>query len=224
LGKDTITDLLKPENKARLAKILKFHVVAGNVPAKTAVTLDSAATIGGQVLPLEAAGENLTVGGAKVVAADVAASNGVIHVIDSVMIPGPNLVEVAQKAGSFGTLLAAAKAAGLAETLADGGPFTVFAPTDAAFDKLGKDTITDLLKPENKAKLAAILKFHVVAGNVPAKAAVKLDGAETIGGKKLGLALDGKMLRVGGAEVVKADVTASNGVIHVIDTVLIPND
>ncbi|MBL8749445.1 MAG: fasciclin domain-containing protein [Planctomycetes bacterium] len=134
----------------------------------------------------------------------------------------PNLVEVATKAGSFGTLLTAAKAAGLADTLATGGPFTVFAPTDAAFAKLGKDTIADLLKPENKGKLVSILKHHVVAGKVMAADAMKLKQAKTIGDTALSLQSDGTSLTVGGAKVVTPDVAAKNGVIHVVDAVILP--
>lgn len=133
-----------------------------------------------------------------------------------------NLVEVATEAGNFQTLLTAAKAAGLADTLAGKGPFTIFAPTDEAFAKLGKDTIAELLKPENKAKLAGILKHHVVAGKVEAAAAVKLKEAKTIADSTLSLNYDGKTLMVGDAKVVATDVMAKNGVIHVVDAVILP--
>jgi len=178
------------------------------------------------------------VGTAKVLKTDIKASNGIIHVIDSVILPPaantaeasmkagkknlPNLVEVASKAGSFNTLLKAAVAAGLADTLANGGPFTIFAPNDEAFAKLGKDTIADLLKPENKDKLAAILKYHVVSGAVMSPEAVKLTSAKTLQGGDLTLkVVDGK-LTIDGATVIAADVEGSNGVIHVVDSVLLP--
>ena len=133
-----------------------------------------------------------------------------------------NLVTVAVEAGQFQTLVAAVKAAGLVETLSGKGPFTVFAPTDEAFAKLGKDAIADLLKPENKDKLASILKYHVVSGAVVSKDAVKLSSAKTLLGKELTLkVVDGK-LTVDGAQVLAADVSGSNGVIHVVDTVLLP--
>ncbi|MEC8252563.1 MAG: fasciclin domain-containing protein [Planctomycetota bacterium] len=225
LGKATIADLLKPENKDQLAGILTYHVVAGKVPAAKVVGMKSAKTVQGSDLPIVVKDGKVTVAGASVVATDVMASNGVIHVIDSVMLPPqPNLVEVAAKAGSFNTLLAAAKAAGLADTLANGGPFTIFAPTDEAFAKVGKDTIAMLLKPENKAKLQAILKHHVVAGKVMSGTAVKLSEAATLNGTKLGLKYDAKAkkLHVGAGTVVAADVEAKNGVIHVVDTVLLP--
>ncbi|MBK8100817.1 MAG: fasciclin domain-containing protein [Planctomycetes bacterium] len=151
-------------------------------------------------------------------------SNGVIHILDDVMLPPADLVATAQKAGAFQTLLKAAVAAGLADTLANGGPFTVFAPTDAAFAKLGDATITELLQPANKERLASILKHHVVAGRVMAAQAVKLTSAKTIGGTELKLAVQGKTLTIGGANVTQADVIAGNGVIHVIDAVLLPQN
>ena len=221
LGKDAIADLLKPENKAKLASILTYHVVGDSVPAAKVVGLKSAKTVQGCDVAIVVKDGKVSVGGANVTKTDIMASNGVIHVIDSVILP-PSLVDVAAKAGSFQTLIKAAVAAGLADTLAKGGPFTVFAPTDEAFAKLGKDAIADLLKPENKDKLASILKHHVVAGTVLSGAAVKLTEASTIGGTKLALKVEGKSLMVGGAKVVAADVMAGNGVIHVIDAVLIP--
>lgn len=228
LGEDTLAELLKPENKDKLAGILKYHVVAGTMPAAKVVAAKELESLQGSPLAIVVEGKKVTVAGANVVKTDVMASNGVIHVIDAVVLPPaqPNIVEVAAKAGTFGTLLAAAKAAGLAETLAEGGPFTVFAPTDAAFAKLGKDTIAELLKPENKAKLAGILKHHVVAGTVEAAAAVKLTEAKAIDGSTLALKYDGKTktLTVDGAKVVATDVMASNGVVHVIDTVIVPAD
>ena len=133
-----------------------------------------------------------------------------------------DIVDTAVKAGSFNTLVAGLKAAGLVETLKGTGPFTVFAPTDEAFAKLPAGTVDELLKPENKDKLAAILKHHVVAGTVLAADAMKLKEATTIAGTKLALKVDGKTLTVGGANVVTADVLAGNGVIHVVDTVIVP--
>ena len=221
LGKDAVANLLKPENKAKLTSILTYHVVAGEVPAAKVVGLKSAKTVQGCEVAITVADGKVKVDGANVVKTDIMGSNGVIHVLDSVLMP-PSIVDVAKKAGSFGTLLQAAVAAGLADTLAQGGPFTVFAPTDEAFAKLGKDTIATLLKPENKAKLVGILKHHVVAGTVLSTEAVKLTEATTIGGTKLALKVDGKTLTVGGAKVTAADVLAGNGVIHVIDTVIVP--
>ena len=133
-----------------------------------------------------------------------------------------NIVDTAVKAGSFNTLVAAVKAAGLVDTLKGKGPFTVFAPTDAAFKKLPKGTVENLLKPENKAKLAAILTYHVVPGKVMSKDIVgkKLE-ANTVQGQTVAVdATSG--VKVDNAKVTQADIATSNGVIHVIDTVILP--
>lgn len=131
------------------------------------------------------------------------------------------IVDVAAGAGQFKTLVAAVKAAGLAETLSGKGPFTVFAPTDEAFAKLPAGTVENLLKPENKQKLAGILTYHVIAGKVMA-ADVKTMSAKTVNGKEAPIKVDGGKVTIGAANVVKTDVGASNGVIHVIDAVLLP--
>jgi uncharacterized surface protein with fasciclin (FAS1) repeats len=133
-----------------------------------------------------------------------------------------DIVAVASGTGSFNTLVAAVKAAGLVETLQGPGPFTVFAPTDEAFAKLPKGTVEDLLKPENKAKLVAILTYHVLAGKVMA-ADVKTMKAKTVNGQSLDVIVTDGAVTVDNAKVVKTDVAASNGVIHVIDTVVLPN-
>lgn len=134
-----------------------------------------------------------------------------------------NIVQVAAKAGQFETLVAALKAAGLDATLEGEGPYTVFAPTDAAFGKLPDGTAETLLKPENQEKLKSVLLYHVVSGRVPAETAMTLDSAKTVQGGEVRIStMDGKVM-VNDATVVAADVEASNGVIHVIDTVLIPD-
>jgi len=139
-----------------------------------------------------------------------------------------NIVETAEKAGTFNTLIAAAKAAGLAGALSGNGPLTVFAPTDEAFAKLPKGTVETLLKPENKAKLGAILSYHVVSGSITSdKIANGKSHVKTIkakGDKTLNVAKTKSGVKVDGARVVKADVQASNGVIHVIDKVMLPHD
>ncbi|KLU05861.1 beta-Ig-H3/fasciclin [Rhodopirellula islandica] len=132
-----------------------------------------------------------------------------------------NIVETAV-AAKFNTLVAAVKAGGLVETLSGEGPFTVFAPTDEAFEKLPEGTLQSLLKPENKDQLVAILKYHVVAGKVPAKTVVTLDSAKTLGGEVSIEVQDGTVMLNDKVKVVKTDVMASNGIIHVIDSVLLP--
>jgi uncharacterized surface protein with fasciclin (FAS1) repeats len=133
-----------------------------------------------------------------------------------------DIVDTAVAAGSFNTLATALKAAGLVETLKGPGPFTVFAPTDEAFAKLPAGTLESLLKPENKAKLAGILTYHVVAGKVMAADVVALTSAKTVNGQSVTVAVDGGKVKVDGANVVKTDIAASNGVIHVIDAVILP--
>ncbi len=135
-----------------------------------------------------------------------------------------DIVDTAVEAGSFETLAAALKAAGLVETLKGKGPFTVFAPTDEAFGKLPEGTLDDLLKPENKDKLVSILTYHVVAGKVMAADVVKLKKAETVQGSKVKIKVKKGKVKVGGANVVKTDIECTNGVIHVIDAVILPKD
>jgi uncharacterized surface protein with fasciclin (FAS1) repeats len=133
-----------------------------------------------------------------------------------------DIVDTAVGAGQFQTLAAALKAAGLVETLKGTGPFTVFAPTDAAFAKLPAGTIENLLKPENKDQLTAILTYHVVPGEVTAADVVKLDEAETVNGATVDVTASGGKVMVNDANVTTADIAASNGVIHVIDSVILP--
>jgi uncharacterized surface protein with fasciclin (FAS1) repeats len=136
--------------------------------------------------------------------------------------PTKDIVETAVAAGQFNTLVKALQAAGLVDTLNGTGPFTVFAPTDAAFAKLPAGTLENLLKPENQEKLKAILLYHVVAGDVTSKQVVKLHSAKTVGGQELTINTMGGKVMVDDATVVKAGVMATNGVIHVIDAVLLP--
>lgn len=133
-----------------------------------------------------------------------------------------DIVDTAVGAGSFTTLVAAIKAADLVDTLKGKGPFTVFAPTDEAFAKLPAGTLDDLLKPENKAKLQAILTYHVVPGKVMAADVVKLKKAKTAQGQELAIKVADGKVTVDNANVVKTDIACSNGVIHVIDTVVLP--
>jgi uncharacterized surface protein with fasciclin (FAS1) repeats len=133
-----------------------------------------------------------------------------------------DIVDTAVAAGNFKTLAAALKAADLVDTLKGKGPFTVFAPTDDAFGKLPKGTLDDLLKPENKKKLAGILTYHVVSGNVLAADVVKLTKAKTVQGTEVTIKVDNGKVTVDGANVTATDIKCSNGVIHVIDAVILP--
>ena len=133
-----------------------------------------------------------------------------------------DIVDTAVSAGQFKTLAAALKAADLVATLKGPGPFTVFAPTDEAFAKLPAGTVENLLKPENKAKLTAILTYHVVPGAVRAEQVAKLDQAKTVNGAMVKVTTKGGKVTINDATVVKADTAASNGIIHVIDKVILP--
>ncbi len=224
LPKETLADLLKPENKKKLVAILTYHVVPGSVMADKVVDLKFADTLNGQRVDIMAKGGKVMIDNANVIKTDIACSNGVIHVIDAVILPQTkDVVEVANEAGSFATLLAAAKAAGLVEALKGDGPITVFAPNDAAFAKLGPDAITDLVKPENKKKLADILKYHVVSGRIYSDQAIKAGKATTLQGSPVTITSKGEEVMINNATVIGADIEASNGVIHVIDTVIMPS-
>ncbi|MCL4740651.1 MAG: fasciclin domain-containing protein [Phycisphaerales bacterium] len=219
----TVESLLRPENRSTLAGILTYHVVPGAVPASRVARMSGATTLNGQRVEFTRTADGVRVDGATVIAADVEASNGLIHVIDRVILPADGtIVAVAAKAGTFGTLLAAAKAAGLADALAGEGPFTVLAPTDEAFAKLPAGTVESLLKPENRNTLASILKYHVIPGRVYAAQALSLGAASTLQGNEVVFDLANGTLVVDGARVVRTDIDASNGVIHVIDAVILP--
>jgi uncharacterized surface protein with fasciclin (FAS1) repeats len=133
-----------------------------------------------------------------------------------------DIVDTAVSAGNFNTLVTAVKAADLVATLKGEGPFTVFAPTDEAFAKLPHGTLNDLLKPENKSKLASILTYHVVSGKVMAADVVNLSHAKTVNGQSLSIKTYGSTVKVDNANVIKTDIKCSNGVIHVIDAVVLP--
>ena len=236
-----------------LADILTYHVVAGAVDAETAISLDgqSAATVQGEEIDIAVVDGNVMINNATVVMPDVEASNGIIHVIDAVILPptiaeallgddtadadmvdeeaGPELgtiVGVAEEAGIFTTLLAAGAATGLSVPLDADGDFTIFAPTDDAFaaalDALGL-TAEELLADTDT--LTTILTYHGLLGSVSAEEAIALDGQSvaTINGAEIAISVvDGAVVINDSATVIQADVLASNGVIHVIDAVLLP--
>ncbi|MGB7347767.1 MAG: fasciclin domain-containing protein [Pirellulaceae bacterium] len=221
----TVESLLKPENKDQLAKVLTYHVVPGTISAADVVKLTGARTVAGQRVKISASDAGVMLNESKVIQADIACSNGIIHVIDSVLLPASQTIpEVAGSAGQFVTLLAAANAAGLVPTLRGDGPLTVFAPTDEAFTALPKGTVASLLKPENKSQLAEILKYHVVAGRVYSEDALALTSAPTVAGLSIKITATDAGANINNARLVSTDIDASNGVIHVIDRVLLPSD
>lgn len=223
LPEGTVETLLKPENRDQLVAVLTYHVVPGNVLAKQVIGLNGAVTANGQRLSISASNEGVKVDNANVVTTDINCSNGVIHVIDSVILPSSkNLVETASGARTFNTLIAAAKAAGLASVLTGEDALTIFAPTDEAFAKLPEGTVESLLKPENKDQLISILTYHVVAGRVYSESVVKNKTLKSLQGAAINVKAKKNGVKIQGAKLLKADINASNGVVHVIDTVIMP--
>ena len=225
LPEGVLASLLEPENKAQLASILTYHVAPGALDAAAVVGRTRIATLNGQSASVRVDGGAPFIDGAGVVTADIRCSNGVVHLIDSVILPSDdNLVEVAQAAGGFETLLQAAQVAGLVPTLSSGGPFTIFAPTDEAFTALPPGALDNLLEPGNRNRLVALLKYHVVPGRVFSEDAAKAGSAPTLQGESVRPVIRGGRLTVDGAVVLLNDLQASNGVIHVIDSVLMPEE
>lgn len=225
LPEGTVQSLVQPANKKQLQSILTYHVAKGAVPASKVVKLNGAKTLNGQRVDIEVKEGKVMVDDAQVVTTDIKCSNGIIHVINKVIMPATEPIPtVAEKAGNFSTLLAAVQAAGLAETLSGEGPFTVFAPTDEAFSKIPSETLQSLLKPENKSKLVDILKYHVVSGRVYSEDALEAGAAKTLQGGSIKVSTSGDAAKINDAKLLKTDIDASNGVIHVIDAVIMPTD
>jgi len=220
LPEGTVESLLE-DPTGQLARILLYHVVPGKVMAADVSDGLTAETLRGAEVSFSVSDGMVMINEAEIVATDIEASNGVIHVIDSVILPPEDIVDVAVGAGSFNTLVAAVQAAGLEETLRGKGPFTVFAPTDEAFAKLPEGTVEGLL--EDPEALADILLYHVIPGKV--MAADVSDGleAETAQGSTVSFAIhsDGTPA-INEALITATDIEAFNGVIHVIDSVILP--
>ena len=203
-----------------LADVLLYHVVAGEQDATEVLGQSFIATLNGQAIVVGEAGGQPTASGAVIVSTNIEASNGIIHIIDAVMVPETrNIVEIALEDG-FNTLAAAVVAAGLAETLSDAeAEFTVFAPTDAAFAAVG-GTLDALLA--DPPALANILLYHVADGRVFSDAVVGLASVPTLEGASAPVNVAGAAVTIDGATLVATDVQATNGVIHVIDAVITP--
>ncbi len=187
--------------------------------------LDQADTLLGELINIRVEGDSVYINDAQVIITDIIADNGVIHVIDSVLLPPVeeslgSIVDIAVADGRFETLVAALQAANLAEALAGEGPFTVFAPTDEAFGGLPEGTVEALLN--DIPALTDILLYHVVSGEVLAEDVVLLEEAETLLGENVSIRVEDGKVFINESEVIVADIIADNGVIHVIDAVLIP--
>ncbi|MEL7498580.1 MAG: fasciclin domain-containing protein [Planctomycetota bacterium] len=227
LPKATIEALLKSENAEQLQDILKYHVLTRTleVPKRNNHPLKSAKTLQGELVRFDREGTKVKVNEANIVTRNIRCSNGIIQVIDAVLMPPKKdntIVGVASAAGDFKLLLAAAKAAGLAEALGGEQPLTVFAPTDAAFKALPKGKLEKLLKPENKQQLANLLKYHVVSGSFEASKLIGSGQGETLLGNKLAFGIKDGQFQVNGVNVIKNDIATDNGIIHAIDQVLMP--
>jgi transforming growth factor-beta-induced protein len=211
---------------ALLRSVLLYHVVSGNVPSSAVVDLPAAKTVQGADVLFSTRSGGVYVNDAQVVTPDIQASNGVIHVVDSVLVPPAkptkNIVGTAVSAGSFKVLTALLVKAGLASTLRGPGTFTVFAPTDAAFAKVPKRTLAALGK--NPALLKRVLLYHVVKGAVPASTVATLNGksVRTLAGARVSVRLVNGKIALNKSAVTTPNVFATNGVIHVINRVLLP--
>ena len=248
--------LLKPENKAQLDAVLTYHVVSGKIRGQDLLDGEKITTVEGQKLSVRLLGKEIFINSAKVTIGDVNASNGIVHIIDGVLIPPPppappgpgpppggknTVVDLAVATPDLSTLVATLKAGDLVTTLQGLGPFTVFAPTNEAFDRLPFGALAYLLKPENKAQLDAVLTYHVVAG--PRVFASDLRNGQkikTVEGRELvvriepaqpGSKLPGPKIFINNARVTTPPngvianngINASNGVVHILDTVLNPD-
>merc|ERR1712046_221107 len=240
---------MKPENKKELVDILTYHVLPEEVLSKQLKPFQAVKTVEGKLLHVQEWGGKVRVGSSlesedlkNVVKADNLASNGVVHVIDGVLIPPAatptlaaaaesklNIVKLAESVKDLSTLVAAVVAGDLVNTLSSPGPFTVFAPTNEAFAALPAGVLTKLLKPENKKELVDILTYHVLPEEVLSKQLKPFQAVKTVGGNPLHVQEWGGKVRVGPSllskdlkNVIKADNKASNGVVHIIDGVLLP--
>jgi uncharacterized surface protein with fasciclin (FAS1) repeats len=223
LGADVVAALLEAGNADLLTEILTYHVVAGTAAFSNDLSDgQTVTTLQGETLTINVGGAGLTVNGANVTSADIEATNGVIHLIDAVLTPELDIVEKAILTAETQTLAAAVAAGGLVATLQGDGPFTVFAPVEAAFEALGTTSLNALLDPANQALLQKVLTYHVVSGTV---LSTDLANGEvtTVEGSAVTINIDGAAPMVNGASVVAADIEVANGVIHLIDGVLTEN-
>jgi uncharacterized surface protein with fasciclin (FAS1) repeats len=217
-----VQGLLRPEGRETLRRILLHHVVAPALPSSSLLDRRAVDTLGGQRLSIDP--DAASVGGATMLATDVAFDRGVVHVVDAVLLPESRpLPAVAAADGRLEVLLRAVRAAGLGSRLGPGnGDWTVLAPTDDAFAGLPEGTVETLLRPENRDRLVEILGLHVIPGRVYRKDLLALGTARTLASDPVSFALREGRVQASGATIVAADVEASNGVIHVIDRVILP--
>ncbi len=223
LPEGTLEELLKPENKERLVAILSHHVHTGSLSLSEALAQDSVSTIEKTPLSVRFEEGRVKVNKATLLQADIECADGTIHVIDTVLIPKPKrktLLTTAESAGTFKTLLAAAKAAGLDSALTGEDDLTVFAPTDEAFAALPEGTVEGLLRKENRKDLVTLLTSHVVSGKVSAGDALNAGTAKSLNGSDLIFEIKDGLFTVNGSVIRNAGIDGGNGTIHVVSSVI----
>ena len=223
IPEETLASLLLPENRSGLATVLGFHVVAGRLDATAVSARRQLDTLSGQRLSIAVEDGAVSVGGAVVISADIACSNGIIHVIDTVMMPSIDDIPTAlANDGRFSTLVDLVTRAELVDVLGGDGPFTLFAPTDEAFAALPAETVADLTQEAARDRLRKVLTYHAVSGRVFAREAATAEKTAAVSGDTLFFGFRDGRLTVENAVITQTDLQTRNGVIHVIDKVLIP--
>jgi uncharacterized surface protein with fasciclin (FAS1) repeats len=219
-------DLVKPENRTQVRAMLLEHVVDGRITLEQALKNGSAKTRAGTYLYLHRDKDGKpTANDSHIANADIEAGNGIIHILNDVLVSRPDLIATARKDEQLTTFVRAVEVAGLTSTLRETGPLTILAPNNEAFEALGAETLADLLEPANKAKLADILKYHVVPGWKHTFDKQEMDSLPTLQGGRIPIASPSMAhwkLELGEARLGRLNIDASNGVLHVVDRVLMP--
>jgi transforming growth factor-beta-induced protein len=220
----TVDALLLPENQDQLIDVLTYHVVGDDLSAQDVTSSATLTMLNGDEVEIAIDGSTVRINDAVITTTDIEASNGTIHVLDAVLLPPtpPSIAEIAAGSEDFETLTAALDAAGLTGTLDGPGTFTVFAPTDDAFAALPAGTLETLLLPENQDQLIDILTYHVVGSELFATDVIAATTLTALNGQDLTVAVDGSSVMIDDATVTMTDIVARNGIVHVIDAVLLP--
>ena len=228
LQKGTLESLLEPRNAPKLRSILEYHMSPGTTRLAGALETKELSSVQGQSLKFSFVDGAVKVNSASLIEADISCSNGVIHILDAVLLPPTagqapqDIVAIARAAGNFDKLLALVDAAGLTSALRGDGPITLFAPTDEAIARLPENTVQALLREENREQLNALLKYHVIPGRLSSGDALNKETAETLTGQSLSFKIRDGSFQVQESTIRSVDLECSNGVIHVIDQVLLP--
>jgi len=223
LPSDTLEFLISPQGKETLRSILSYHIVSGKQQSDQLLNTRSLLTLNGQNLHVDLAG-GLSISGASVNIVDVPFDGGIVHVIDEVLIPeSKSILELATQTEELSALVAALSAAGIGDQLGrENGPWTVFAPVNSAFTALPEGVVEELLQPQNRARLIDLLGLHVVPGRISSNELLTNQRARTYFGNKIEFSIENGQITVQGARIIASDIQASNGVIHLIDSVIAP--